>query len=192
MAHYQEVKPWCELILSRQTPTALAGDWEGITLLFPMERLFERYVEACLRKALSNEARLQSQPASQYLCEHAGGKIFRLEPDFLIVLNEEKWILDAKWKLLDSADRADNYGLSRSDFFQLLAYGQSYLRGQRNGRLVLVYPKRSAFSEALPVFTFSENLSLWVLPFDLETDCLEQFAMAGLPLRASTKVLAAA
>lgn len=59
-----------------------------------------------------------------------------------------------------------NYGLNQADFYQLFAYGQKYLGGQ--GDLVLVYPKRASFLEALPVFEFSEGLRLWVVPFDLE------------------------
>jgi len=52
MAHYREVRPWCELILLRIMPVALRGVWRGISLLFPMETLFERYVEAGLRRQL--------------------------------------------------------------------------------------------------------------------------------------------
>ncbi|EPM53006.1 hypothetical protein A264_28354, partial [Pseudomonas syringae pv. actinidiae ICMP 19071] len=42
-------------------------------------------------------------------------------------------------------------------------------RGQGQGDLVLIYPKRGAFQEALPVFEFSEGLRLWVVPFDLDS-----------------------
>jgi 5-methylcytosine-specific restriction enzyme subunit McrC len=192
MVHYQKVKPWCELVLNRKTPLALLGTWEGISLLFPMEKLFERYVEVYFRRNLCDEARLRAKPASQHLCEHDGDKIFRLEPDLYIERENEKWILDTKWKLLDSTDRTNNYRLSQSDFYQLFAYGRTYLRGQQNGRLVLIYPKRAAFSAALPVFVFSDELSLWVLPFDLETATLEQFAKAGLPLKAVGAVRTAA
>jgi 5-methylcytosine-specific restriction enzyme subunit McrC len=192
MAHYQKIKPWCELILYQQTPFALLGVWEGISLLFPMEKLFERYVEVYFRKTLREGARLQTKPASRYLCEHDGGKIFRLEPDFLIQQEEDKWILDTKWKLLDSADRAHNYGLSQADFYQLFAYGRTYLHDQQRGCLILIYPKRAAFLEALPVFSFSDELSLWVLPFDLHTATLEQFAKTGLPLNPITPMRAVA
>jgi 5-methylcytosine-specific restriction enzyme subunit McrC len=192
MAHYQKIKPWCELILYRQTPFALLGDWEGISLLFPMEKLFERYVEVYFRKNLWEGARLQTKPASRYLCKHDGAKIFRLEPDFLIEREDEKWILDTKWKLLDSADRGHNYGLSQSDFYQLFAYGRNYLHDQQHGCLVLIYPKRAGFLKALPIFSFSDERSLWVLPFDLHTATLEQSANAGLPLRPMPAIRAVA
>ena len=60
----------------------------------------------------------------------------------------------------------DKYGLAQGDFYQLYAYGQYYLGGR--GDLVLIYPKTDTFEKALPVFSFNENLRLWVLPFDLE------------------------
>jgi 5-methylcytosine-specific restriction enzyme subunit McrC len=80
-------------------------------------------------------------------------------------------VLDTKWKLLDGrkANGTDKYGLSQGDFYQLQAYGQSYLDG--NGDVVLIYPKTAAFDQPLPVFEFPkiEGLRLWVLPFCLKT-----------------------
>ncbi len=80
-------------------------------------------------------------------------------------------MLDTKWKLLDGmkANGTDKYGLSQSDFYQLQAYGQSYLDGQ--GDVVLIYPKTAAFDRPLPVFEFPklEGLRLWVLPFCLKS-----------------------
>jgi 5-methylcytosine-specific restriction enzyme subunit McrC len=63
----------------------------------------------------------------------------------------------------------DKYGLSQSDFYQLQAYGQSYLDGQ--GDVVLIYPKTATFDRPLPVFEFPklEGLRLWVLPFCLKS-----------------------
>ncbi|NAT58406.1 restriction endonuclease, partial [Pseudomonas syringae pv. actinidifoliorum] len=75
MAHYQPVKPWCELIIQQQTPLAIAGEWHGMSLLFPMEKLFERYVAACLRDSLPPDATLHTQRSSEYLCTHQGKKV---------------------------------------------------------------------------------------------------------------------
>lgn len=82
-------------------------------------------------------------------------------------------MLDTKWKLLDGskANGKDKYGLSQSDFYQLQAYGQSYLDGE--GDVVLIYPKTATFSQPLPMFEFPKTvgLRLWVLPFCLKS-CL--------------------
>ncbi|WP_024695999.1 McrC family protein [Pseudomonas syringae] len=167
MAHYQPVKPWCELIIQQQTPFAVAGEWQGMSLLFPMEKLFERYVAACLRDSLPPDAMLYVQPSSEFLCTHQGKKVLQLRPDLMITQGEKKWVLDTKWKRLDGEPGRKNYGLNQDDFYQMLAYGQKYLEGQ--GELVLIYPMRTSFQKALSRFEFSHELNLWVLPFDIET-----------------------
>ena len=73
------------------------------------------------------------------------------------------WTIDGR-----KATSTDKYGLDQCDFYQLQAYGQSYLDGR--GDVVLIYPRTDAFGEALPVFGFpkSAGLRLWVLPFCLK------------------------
>lgn len=185
MAHYRAVKPWCELILNEQMPFAVTGQWQGISLLFPMEKLFERYVESWLRGRLLPGATLRSQARTEYLCQHDNDSIFRLEPDFLIHQGGQQWVLDTKWKLIDSGNRVKNYGLSQSDFYQLFAYGRKYLK-QSGGQLVLIYPSHSDFSKALASFDFHDNLRLCVLPFDLYGLCLIDHEQTSLPLLSST------
>lgn len=184
MAHYQAVKPWCELILNQQMPIAVAGQAQGMSMLFPMERLFERYVETMLRSQLLPVAQLKSQAASQYLCRDAIGQIFRLKPDLLIDTPEQRWILDTKWKRLQASQREKNYQLSQSDFYQLFAYGHKYRRGDEVPRLVLIYPCWAGLQASLPAFDFGAGMSLWVLPFDLHTDRLVDADIAKMPLPA--------
>tara|TARA_R110000796_G_scaffold126693_2_gene241616 strand:- start:45368 stop:46684 length:1317 start_codon:yes stop_codon:yes gene_type:complete len=180
MAHYQRIKPWCELILNQQMPIAVAGDWRGMSMLFPMEKLFEQYVEAWLRRNLQLDAELTAPATSQFLCRHEQGTIFRLEPDLLVQQGETTWVLDTKWKRLASHDRQSKYGLSQADFYQLYAYGQKYLGGK--GELVLIYPRWGQFSTALSPFDFDHNLRLWALPFDLDNDQLMGAELLSLPL----------
>lgn len=179
MAHYEPVRPWCELILREKMPLAVSGDWHGISMLFPMEKLFERYVERSLRRATPKDMRFTSQASSRYLCTHREKDFFQLRPDMLLVGPQGRWVLDTKWKKLNGADRSNNYGLSQADFYQLFAYGQTYLCGE--GNLVLIYPKTAAFSGPLPPFVFSKNLQLWVLPFDLDTQQLIEPNPSVLP-----------
>ncbi|MDT4834920.1 McrBC 5-methylcytosine restriction system component [compost metagenome] len=145
MAHYQPIKPWCELILNQQMPIAVSGEWRGMSLLFPMEKLFERYVEAWLRQHLISGASLTAQAASEYLCAHGNGRMFRLEPDLLVKQGSRAWVLDTKWKRLDAGKRDKNYGISQSDFYQLFAYGKKYLGAQDQAEMVLIYPRYSRF-----------------------------------------------
>lgn len=177
-AHYQHVRPWCELILYRQMPFSLVDQWRGISMLFPMEKLFERFVVAALRPALCGNAQIITQALNKSLCFHENKPMFRLQPDILIVQDGQRWVLDTKWKRLDQADRRSNYQISQSDFYQMFAYGRKYLDG--SGTMALVYPKHATFELPLPLFSFDDQLSLWALPFDLDAALLCHDGVADL------------
>ena len=180
MAHYLPIKPWCELILGEQSPLSISGNWRGISFLFPMEKLFEKYVEVLLGKQRPAGVTLEPQRSSKSLCQHQGKAMFQLKPDLLLKHSGPTWVLDTKWKLLDASKPEMKYGLSQSDFYQLFAYGQRYLDGR--GDMALIYPSTERFPEALEPFEFSSELRLWVLPFDLIKGELRGIAKAGLPL----------
>ena len=184
LAHYRPIKPWCELILNRHMPLAVAGDYQGMSLLFPMEKLFERFVARWLRGSLAAGVDMRTPARSESLCEHQQQPIFRLEPDILIADGGQRWVLDTKWKLLDASKRADKYGLSQSDFYQLFAYGHKYLGGA--GRMALVYPRTESFQSPLDAFDFGGGLSMEVLPFDLDQERLlgvERLGLTHRPMR---------
>lgn len=175
MAHYQAVKPWCSLVLGDDMPMAVTGDTRGMSLLFPMERLFESYVAAWLRKHLAPAAALKTQARTFSLCTHNGSNMFQLQPDLLVRHERGTWVMDTKWKRIDGSGRADKYDLSQSDFYQMFAYGHTYLKGA--GELVLIYPYWSGFQAPLLPFSMPRpgrvdggptSMQLWVLPFNLE------------------------
>lgn len=170
MSRYGSIRPWCELILGNQNPMSALGEWSGHSLLFPMEKVFERYVEVCLRRGLPRAAKLRKQVASRYLGRQGTRQMFQLRPDFLIECEGTTWVVDAKWKLLDATDIANNYGLSQSDFYQLFAYGKRYLCG--TGQLVLIFPLSDTFHAPLETFDLEDGLWLDAIPLDLERGCL--------------------
>lgn len=173
MAHYLPVRPWCELVLGQHMPLATQGNSQGISLLFPMEKLFETFVEKKLRKLIVPPYRLKSQAASKAICEHENGHMFQLRPDLLIERGKEVVaVLDTKWKLISASNKSEKYGLSQSDIYQLFAYGHKYLKGGK-GEMMLIYPKTTSFSRMLSEFKCSDDLKLWVVPFDLESETLE-------------------
>jgi len=181
MAHYRGVRPWCELILHRQMPYSLVGAWHGISMLLPMERLFERYVTSYLERVTNARVTFRRQAASEFLCVHEGERMFRLQPDVLLEAADRRWVLDMKWKQLDSSDRVNKYGISQADLYQLFAYGVKYL-GPEGGELVLIYPKSASFAHPLSVFDLGKGLRLHALPFDLDQQELVGFANAALPM----------
>ncbi len=171
---YRAIRPWCQLILEQMNPDFQHGAHQGISLLFPMERLYEGWVGCGLAGTLHHDYQLTEQTKSQFLLEHApvgensSQRWFMLKPDFLITGGQTA-VLDAKWKLLDSraADSLRKYEISQTDLYQMFAYGQKYLHGK--GNMMLIYPRHQYFATSLPVFRFDEDLSLWCVPFDLES-----------------------
>lgn len=164
MAYYASVRPWCELVLGNALPATMEGRWQGISLLFPMEKLFEAFVERALATALRSGGRLRAQSRQGCLCWHGGSACFRLQPDMLVEYEDTRWVLDAKWKLLNASEKY--HGLSQADFYQMFAYGHNYLDGQ--GEMALIYPYNSDFAGLELPFVFSENMKLHVLAFDLD------------------------
>jgi 5-methylcytosine-specific restriction enzyme subunit McrC len=170
MAHYQPLLPWIKLILANQSPVFSLGRHQGISLLFPMEELFEDYVFKLLRGDLYPGFLLTSQAKSRYLLNHKSKGMFKLIPDGLITQGStNKAVLDTKWKLLDERldNTKDKYNLRQSDFYQIFAYGMKYLEGR--GELFLIYPSHSYFNQPLHCFKFDEQLSLWAIPFDIKS-----------------------
>lgn len=171
MSHYEGALAWARLVLGNESPLTGSGNHSAPSLLFPMEALFEAFVAKHLQKQVSHGFVLKTQARSHYLVRHQEQDWFRMKPDLLIHDDHaNRLVLDTKWKLLDGvkANGSDKYGLSQADFYQLQAYGQSYLDGA--GVLALVYPRTAAFDQPLPVFEFpkSTGLKLWVLPFCLK------------------------
>ncbi|MDC4562124.1 McrC family protein [Acinetobacter baumannii] len=170
LALYADIKPWTELILSEYMPVSTQGGWRGMSLLFPMEKLFECYVAYHLCREL-NDWEVRTQVSSQHICLYENRPIFRLRPDIQIQHKKtrKKIILDTKWKLLDQNDRNRRFGLKDSDVQQMFAYSYYYL--DHASEVILVYPRQERkFSEEL---SFSFNLkgtpaSLRVIPFDLD------------------------
>lgn len=172
MGHYADALAWARLILEEESPLTGTGDQFATSLLFPMESVFEAFVARHLERQLVRPLVLKTQARSHHLVRHCEQNWFRLKPD-LLIRNQGRDIvvLDTKWKLLDARKNngVDKYGLSQSDFYQLQAYGQSYLNGE--GDVVLIYPKTDIFKDPLPVFHLPkvQGLQLWVVPFCLKT-----------------------
>ncbi len=169
LALYTEIKPWTELILGEYMPIATSGDWRGMSLLFPMEKLFEHYVAYHLRRNLP-ECKVKTQHATEHICQHKESSIFKLKPDIFIErFNDKNIVVDTKWKLIDQNDRGGRYGLKDSDIQQMFAYSHYYLKHE--SEVILVYPYRvERFNQPLPEFGFrqTEGAKLRVVPFNLD------------------------
>lgn len=169
MQYYQTLLPWIKLILSQYSPFATANQHAGISFLLPMEKLFEAFVASEIQRSLPAGYRLQTQSTQHYLATQNAKPIFQLRPDLVIYRgNEPVAVLDTKWKLLDQNQPDGKVGIAQADMYQLFAYGQKCLPGF--GRLILIYPQWTGFTQPLASFKFADDLILDVVPFNLENE----------------------
>ncbi|MBN3344959.1 McrC family protein [Pectobacterium brasiliense] len=170
MAHYNEPMTWAQLILRGMSPSALQGNTKAISLLFPMEAVFESFVTQTLPHELPPHLKVQPQVSTYSLVKHGLHECFKLRPDLLIQSRQPvqtKMVMDTKWKLVNSSQQTKSlYGLAQADFYQMFAYGQKYLDG--SGEMYLIYPAHDDFSQPIPQhFAFSDTLKLWVVPYQI-------------------------
>lgn len=169
--HYAPAMPLCRMILEGLNPLTQQGQRRAISLLFPMERVFEDFVAARLPQQF-DDWRIHTQVTGQALVElHIKKKMFNLRPDLEFSRKGQRLIADIKWKLISENDRSNSYGISQSDIYQLFAYSKKFLSGQTRREVYLIYPASETFTQPLPPFWYEENMDvLYVVPFDLEEE----------------------
>lgn len=167
MSYYQSPLAWTRLILEGFSPLTMKDSNSAFSLLFPMEAVFESYVESILKKQMSSGLQLRGQVRTASLVRHQNKAMFNLKPDLVIYKDQQVHVvLDTKWKLIDGSGK-DKYGISQADMYQMFAYGYKYLAGK--GNIVLIYPQHDGFTDAVEYsFDFDEELKLWVVPFVIE------------------------
>ncbi len=172
-SHYRAAIAWCRVLLQEEPPVPMPGKAEHISLLFPMERIFEDYVGSLLARTEGVEE-LRRQSSSKWLLEIP--KKFQLKPDFVFRMDGRTIVADAKWKRIHPDAGDDKRGVSQGDLYQLYAYGKKY---EASG-LVLFYPETARFREPLTDWRFEENLPLILVPVPLPRR--EEGASIAFPL----------
>ena len=113
----------------------------GITLLFPMNKLFEAYIAALAKRALRGSNLTVHAQGGRLNCliEEEGGGVerFQTKPDILI----KRWpdtvmVIDTKWKRVGRDPADAKRGVSQADIYQMMAYARLY----RPNEVMLLYP----------------------------------------------------
>lgn len=149
---WRELVELARLLLGDRFQTTSSGATRGFSLAFDMSRLFEAYVARQLKKALAGtDLTVHAQGGRLYCLEEAetGAGRFMTKPDILVKRRGVvELIIDTKWKRvarqMDDAKR----GVSQSDIYQMIAYGQLYDCAD----LVLLYPHHADLGSAVGVF----------------------------------------
>lgn len=125
----------------------------GITLLFPMNKLFEAYIAALARRALRGcdlNVHAQGGRLNCLIEEGEGGnERFQTKPDILIKrVADTVMVIDTKWKRIGRDPGDAKRGISQGDVYQMMAYARLY----RCPEVMLLYPHHvSLGAEALDV-----------------------------------------
>lgn len=118
---------------------------KGITLLFPMNDLFEAYVAAQLRRTLAGSGLKVIEQGGLRYClgewrdnENCRAYLFQTKPD--IILRDQKGItcaiIDTKWKKLSEDPLDRRHGVRQNDVYQMMAYARLY----DCNSLMLIFP----------------------------------------------------
>ena len=162
MRHYEPVMQWVGLFLFNQGLTTFAGRHANLSLLFPMEQVFEDFVTYSFRRYQRNYT-VTAQGPQWHLATIHRSEAFTMKPDVSLKDgNRIAFILDAKWKDIDENLDDPKHGIDQDDMYQLYAYGKRY----RCDALALVYPRNRAFTTELR-YRFFDGLPLICLPFDV-------------------------
>ena len=168
MRHYGPVMQWVGLFLFNRGLTTFAGDHVNLSLLFPMEEVFEDFVTHSFRRYQRRYA-VTPQGPRKYLATINGSHAFGMKPDISLRKgNRVLFILDAKWKRINGFSSDLKHGINQADMYQLYAYGNRY--GCRT--VALVYPRMREFNVPLRYRFLGETegndgLTLVCLPFDV-------------------------
>jgi 5-methylcytosine-specific restriction enzyme subunit McrC len=179
--HYQTALQWAAVFLANKSWLGQSGQSANVSLLFPMERLFEQNISYCFKKYMT-DFEIFTQQSNRFLIDdHAGKAQYKLRPDLMLHQNEKILIADAKWKQIDDQKPNNQYGIDQRDLYQLYAYGQKY----EASALFLIYPANRHFTKPLPPFRYDDKFSLWALPFDLTIAPSEAIKSVNLAVKAA-------
>ncbi|HHZ03005.1 MAG TPA: McrC family protein [Tissierellia bacterium] len=160
MNHYSKALSWCRVFLQGNSFTAFKGSEVALALLFPMEKVFESFVLAKLRKIIGGGISIRKQD-TRYSLFNSPNRAFLLRPDIVLESNDHTIIMDTKWKLL--SDNVRNYGISQSDMYQMYAYSKKY----EADSVVLLYPKSENISKNDITYTSDDKVKVTVSFIDL-------------------------
>ena len=115
------------LLIGLYEPTLSSGQWEGLSLMYDMNRLWEQYLSVSLSAAAPAQVRTQAGKAF-WRQQEGGGAWQQLRPDIAYGHKPCLWLGDCKWKSQSSA----------ADWRQLYVYAHYF--GAQKAFLLLPAP----------------------------------------------------
>lgn len=188
--YYKNAIQWAKIFLSNKSSSIfLTNNKEIISVLFPMETIFENYIANKLLNIIQekfySELLIKIQDSSCSLFSNISlnntkidNNILRIRPDIVIKNKNTKeiFILDTKWKILNKLD--DKFKISTEDIYQMLAYVKTYNDRNKNNytckKAYLIYPatnmRQNTFSAKDKLIFKTDDFELNVCFVDLSSD----------------------
>jgi len=168
MEHYHNALIWAKVFLKKESFSSFSGDTIAFAILYPMEKLWECFVEWWLEKTYKH-LQIEAQNGGFDFVKN----LFTVRPDFLIKKeNKIISVADAKWKLINN-----NNDFSQSDFYQLFTYKHIFLKEhiEENCELIslkIYYPQTDYLKENQVFEYFKNEGKIKILPLDLQKELI--------------------
>jgi 5-methylcytosine-specific restriction enzyme subunit McrC len=160
MEHYRNALVWAKVFLAKESFSSFSGDTVAFAILYPMEKLFENYVEHYLRERYQKNNAIEIYPQATGMLFVKN--LFNVRPDYLIKKGDKViCVADAKWKVMSR-----ELSFSQNDFYQLYAYSQIYSEKNKRIGLRIYYPK-SEYLQEKKSFVFFDKTKIKVIPLDM-------------------------
>ncbi len=134
-AHYklQDIINISQLFLDNYSVSLSAGNYTIISLLFDMNKIFEKYIYMKLKRIYKQN--LHYQYSKEFLLENiqTGRLGVKLKPDMYLKMPESDIVIDTKWKKTGT-------NIKESDAYQMNAY-MSVLNNTKKS--IVIYPQNS-------------------------------------------------
>jgi len=163
MNQYAPVMSWVRLFLFNHGLATFSGAHANLSLMFPMEQVFEDFVSHSYGRFQIKFA-VSRQGPQRPMASIGDRNAFMMKPDLsLRDGNRVAFVLDAKWKHIHALGQDLKHGIDQGDLYQLYAYAKAY----ECNVVALVYPRTQAFRRPLH-YRFFDRTGLVCLPFDVQ------------------------
>lgn len=163
--HSYYIRPlqYAEFFLRKQSLVPYKGKNALPSLLFPLNEMFEDYIENILR---DNKIDYHSQFSKYNLISNGEKELFNTKMDFVVFKDNSAIIIDAKWKLLNTSD--EKIEVAQADLYQLLTYSEIIKNKMniKNISLALLYPKTDKFNKTRN-WTYFNGTEISIVPVDV-------------------------
>ena len=169
MEYYETPLRFADVFLREKSFSSLRGKENVFALLFPMEKVFENYMEFVLnnsKKYLFISKVIPNGYSGDYLVSNGVCEMINQQPDYLLEMQDTSIIVtDAKWKLFEMDEKVN---ISSNDVYQVFSYLHYYNQESENKMAYIFVPRTKETKEAELSFIKQEDKKIRIITIDLE------------------------